>query len=234
MDPYHPTELLPALALGCLDADESPQVKAHLAGCSACQAELRTLQETTARLMAAVPPVAPPDAIKSRLLERVRRPQTYPWFARLLDRWPRLVPAAAVAAMMLVVVLGAANLLLLQRDQTAGNRLERLQLVRLQGTTTMPAASGVLLVDPDRRTGVLVVESLQVLDRSLQYQLWLIKDGRRTSGGTFSVSSRGSARHLVAASQALAGFDAFGVTIEPFGGSAGPTGAKVLGGKMVL
>ena len=144
------------------------------------------------------------------------------------------MPVTAVSAVALVVFLGAANLVLLQQSGAPQKLLATVQLVRLQATARMPAASGVILVDPGQDGGVLVVSALEELDRSLQYQLWLIKDGLRTSGGTFSVSAGGTARLPIASTRPLAAFDAFGITIEPYGGSAGPTGDKVLGGKVVL
>jgi len=233
MDRHHPTDLLPALALDCLDAEEAAAVRVHLDGCAACRAELQALEETSALLLHAVPPAEPPAALRERLLASLPRRRGYAWFDRLLAAWPRLVPAVAVAAVVLAITLGAANLILLQSRLSApGNPLEAVQLVRLQATPAMPAASGVLLVDPGQATGVLVVTALAALDPALQYQLWLVKDGRRTSGGTFSVAADGSARLTVSSPQPLAAYDAFGITIEPYGGSPGPTGAKVLGGRL--
>ena len=71
---------------------------------------------------------------------------------------------------------------------------------------------------------------MEPLDDAQQYQLWLIRDGERTSGGVFSVSQSGYTAMQVYSREPLASFDAFGITIEPYGGSPGPTGDKVLGG----
>jgi anti-sigma-K factor RskA len=195
---------------------------------------LRALRETGSLLVHAIPTAEPPGALRERLLAGLPRRRSYAWFEYLLQKWPRMVPAAAVAAVALAVTLGTANLVLLQQSGAPQERLATLHLVRLQPTARMPAASGVILVDPGQGGGLLVVDALAELDRSRQYQLWLIKDGRRTSGGIFSVSAGGSARLAIASTLPLAAFDAFGITIEPYGGSAGPTGDKVLGGKMVL
>jgi anti-sigma-K factor RskA len=77
-----------------------------------------------------------------------------------------------------------------------------------------------------------VVDSLPVLDVTHQYQLWLIKDGKRTSGGVFSVSQAGYGALAISSPQPLKEFAAFGITIEPAGGSPGPTGDKVMGGSL--
>lgn len=77
-----------------------------------------------------------------------------------------------------------------------------------------------------------MVDGLPKLDESQQYQLWLIKDGERTSGGVFSVTSSGYGWVYVRTPDPLASYQAAGITIEPAGGSPGPTGDKVLGGNL--
>jgi anti-sigma-K factor RskA len=48
----------------------------------------------------------------------------------------------------------------------------------------------------------------------------------------FSVDSKGYASIWVYSQAPLIQYQQFGITIEPTGGSLGPTGAKVLGGKL--
>jgi anti-sigma-K factor RskA len=132
----------------------------------------------------------------------------------------------------LILVLGASNLFLWGRlsalEQTEQSNFIS---VRFDGTQAAASATGLLVISPDGEYGTLVVDGLPYLDESQQYQLWLIDDGQRNDGGVFSVNEEGygfleveSARHLINYSQ-------FGITIEPAGGSLGPTGEKVLGGQ---
>lgn len=228
----HPTELLPAFSLGCLDPEEYVQVRQHLETCSECQEELKKFEQTCAELVYAVPSVEPPASLKSRLMTEVRPKRSFPWFDQLLNRWPRLVPSVSLAALILVGLLGIGNLI--QWQHTRSVDYAAIQLANLQGTDVMPQANGVLLVTKHAAKGVLIVSELQALDSSMQYQLWLIKDGQRSSGGVFSVSSSGEARLMVVSQAPIEAYDAFGITIEPFGGSPGPTGPKVLGGRMTL
>jgi len=79
---------------------------------------------------------------------------------------------------------------------------------------------------------MLMAQNLPDLDKDHQYQLWLIRDGQRTSGGVFSLSDANEGRLQVFAPGSLLFYDSFGVTIEPAGGSPDPTGEKVLGGKL--
>jgi anti-sigma-K factor RskA len=48
----------------------------------------------------------------------------------------------------------------------------------------------------------------------------------------FSVDEEGYANLSIKSEMPLSGYDRFGITIEPFGGSLGPTGDKVLGGDL--
>jgi len=106
-----------------------------------------------------------------------------------------------------------------------------MQIVTLLGTEIEPQASGLIVISRDGRHGTLVVDDLPALDETREYQLWLIRDGQRISGGVFSVSTDGYANQWIGAPEPLTAYSSFGVTIEPTGGSPGPTGEKVLGGE---
>jgi anti-sigma-K factor RskA len=105
-----------------------------------------------------------------------------------------------------------------------------MRVITLTGTASVPGASGLIVASMDGLHGTLVVDNLPVLDKNHAYQLWLIKDGQRTSGGVFSVGPDGYGALWVTAPKPLLDYPNFGVTIEPAGGSPGPTGEKVLGG----
>ncbi len=114
------------------------------------------------------------------------------------------------------------------RTQTSPDQL---QVIQLSGTEFVPAATGMIVVSVDGQHGALVVDRLPVLDEAHEYQLWLIRDGERDSGAVFSVDEDGYATKYVSSPEPLDGYTSFGITIEPAGGSPGPTGEKVLGGE---
>ncbi len=89
-----------------------------------------------------------------------------------------------------------------------------------------------MVISRDGEHGSLVVDGLPLLDESQQYQLWLIRDGVRTSGGVFSVYDEGYGLLKIDAPDPLISYQAAGITIEPAGGSPGPTGERVLGGDL--
>ena len=59
-------------ALGALDADERASFEQHLATCAQCAAEVRELQEVAGLLATAATPVAPPPALRDRILADAR------------------------------------------------------------------------------------------------------------------------------------------------------------------
>ena len=106
-----------------------------------------------------------------------------------------------------------------------------MQTIALAGTEVAPEAHGLIVVGSDGDEGAVVVEDLPPLDADQQYQLWLIdEDGQRTSGAVFSTDADGYAATMIISPVPLTNYTAFGVTIEPAGGSPGPTGQKVRGG----
>ena len=237
----HAIELLPAYALGSLDAEEATEVAAHLAVCPVCRSELASYQAVADRLALAVPDAVPPAALKQQLLGRLQTPHATPapearrpWWQALVGRIQSLSPAWGVATVTLLVVLVASNLVWWQQS----NRHEpavsanSMQVVAMAGTDAAPDAEGTLVISGDGEYGTLVVDGLPALDQAHQYQLWLIRGEQRTSGGVFSVNEEGYGALLISSEAPLSSYPSFGITIEPAGGSPGPTGDKVLGGSL--
>ena len=236
----HVMDLIPGYALDCLNEEEKQQVAEHLSQCSSCQKELDSYQRIVDQLQEAVPPAEPPPELKHKILLGVQLKRTpekadeaKPAWQRFWTRLQSGAPVWAYASFALVVILAASNIWMMQRV----NRLEttsqaEFRLVSLTGTDKAPNSTGLLVMGHDGNMGTLVVDSLPTLDETQQYQLWLIKDGQRTSGGVFSVSKDGYGALAISAPQPLKDFAAFGITIEPAGGSPGPTGDKVMGGKL--
>jgi anti-sigma-K factor RskA len=233
----HVTELLPAYALGSLDDEESTLVAQHLLGCSACCLELAQYETVVGQMALAVPDAAPPSRLKTRVMEQIQRPDREPaeatrrvWWRSVL-RSPLATPAWAAASLVLVALLITSNLWWWQATSRDGSLTTSggMRVIAMVGTDAAPASAGTLVADSDGEYGTLIVEGLPVLDQDHQYQLWLIRDGQRTSGGVFSVNPEGYGALMVSSPEPLSSYPAFGITIEPEGGSPEPTGDKVLG-----
>ena len=228
-------DLLPAYALNSLDAEEAEMVHQHLASCPQCQGELSAFEAVVDALPLAAPEIEPPAALKGQLMRQIQaaphgktavasQPAPSPWqrfTAAWADFWagPRWQP---VAVLVILVALIAGFLIWRQLNPPTSQYV-------LTPTEAAPGAQGVIEVVGNGREAILSVTGLPELDPARQYQLWLIKDGQRTSGGVFSVEADGSQNITINAPQPLADYAAFGITIEPAGGSPGPTGERVLG-----
>lgn len=107
MSVEHVEDLIDLEALGALDAEESAFVRAHVADCAACRAQLVEAEDTATRLALAAPMHRAPAALRDRVLAAVSaRPQVVPIAAaptalmRFNRRW------GAMAAMLLLVPVG--------------------------------------------------------------------------------------------------------------------------------
>lgn len=252
VDSVHVLDSLPAYALDCLAEGELQAVEAHLAGCARCREELQAYREVAGQIAFAVPGVEPPARLKAELMQRLETsdeagkvslnaPAAFApavearpgWWQRWVEAFSLRSPGWALAGLALVLVLGISNLLLWQqvRDLRA-TQAETLRTVALSGTQFAPGATGLIVISKDGQHGTMVVDELPALDPGHAYQLWLINDGRRTSGGVFSVDEYGYQAVWISSPQPLDSYTSYGVTIEPAGGSPGPTGDKVLGGDL--
>jgi anti-sigma-K factor RskA len=235
MDHQAIIDLIPAYALNSLDAEEAETVSRHLASCADCQAELAAFEAVVDVLPLAAPEIEPSPAL--RLMGRIQampRSQTAglaestgpsPWqqFTTALSDFlagPRWRPAAV----LVIIVLLIGGFFIWQQLNPPPTQFV------LTATEVAPDAHGVIeVVGRNGRQATLTVTGLPELDPANQYQLWLIRDGQRTSGGVFSVNGDGSQTVTINAPQPVPDYAAFGITIEPAGGSPGPTGERVLG-----
>lgn len=218
-----------AYCLQQMTADEARAYQAHLDTCLACRLKYQEVLETLDLLPLAVPQTAPPPDLKRRIMKQVAaEAKTTP--ARK-GRWSLPVWAAAA---VIALALGSYSLLQIQALQ---QRLEGFKqaapverTVQLQGTDKAPNASGRVVVA--REGGgtriALQAQGLPSLQAGEAYQLWLIKDGKRRSGGLFVVDATG-AGGVATWLPDTAEFDGLGITREPDVLGQQPRGPKVMG-----
>lgn len=236
----HPIDLLAAYALGILDEDEARQVRQHLQICHACQVELRSYQDVVEVLPLAAVETAPPPSLKEKIMRQARetrptpQPKTTPgWWEKLKESLTWKAPAWGMVSLALIVLLGMSNILLWQRlSRVEKDHPGALATIPLTSGEFAPGATGLLVISSDGEHGTLVVDGLPALDETHQYQLWLIRNGTRISGGVFSTDLEGYGSLWITAPEPLVSYQAVGITIEPAGGSPGPTGERVLSGEL--
>jgi anti-sigma-K factor RskA len=238
-DQTHVLDLLPAYALGSLEAEELRLVEEHLSSCWICRNESSAFQTIADQLTFAVPAAAPSPDLRDRLVHRVQsaRPavrETAPTPPRARPWLDRLLPAWGLASLFLILVLVGSSLILWQRV----DRLEfatspgGMRAIPLSPPDSASNATGFVLISADGDDGALVVDGLPPLGEDQQYQVWLLRDGQRTSGAVFSTDEKYYGGTRIRAPRPLTDYSAVGITIEPTGGSEYPTGAQVLAGSL--
>jgi anti-sigma-K factor RskA len=237
---------LAAYALGALDADDISALESHLAECQDCQSELADYQSVASGLLQSIPPQTPPPRLRHELIARLPSHQPRPSkpFANIFGRFPIGQVASGVAMLMLLGlnIFSSLQIRDLRQEQTAlAERISQDQtaiaMLAYPSTRALPVhadvenLTGSMLVDKDKSTAVLVLWNLPQVEAGQTYQVWLIdSEGGRTSGGLFRpVDDWGYTTATIWSPHPLEQYVGVGVTVEPEGGSEGPTGSRVLG-----
>lgn len=92
--------------------------------------------------------------------------------------------------------------------------------------------SGAIVWSSEKQMAMLSVANLPDTTADQEYQLWFMAGDEEVSMGTFRVQPDGMGLMIFELDHAIEQFDAFGVTLEPTGGSQTPTTALLLMGKM--
>lgn len=241
-----------AYALGALERHEARQLDEHLALCRTCRETLASDLSAAAALAFAPPLVRPPAHLRARILAAARgeAADRRSWWSRLLPRPVGLAAAAAFATLAFAVSLSwgitlQSRLDSLSRptpaalasapsgvDEYGAWSAARAQMRRLAGSPVAPEARGWIYLDLSTDEALLVAYRMPPLEPTKSYQLWLIADGQRSSGGVFNVDEEGYGWLKVRSPRPLASYQRVGITVEPRVGSDGPTGQRVLGGDL--
>jgi anti-sigma-K factor RskA len=238
-------ENIPAYALDALDAEDVAALELHLKTCVSCQAELNEYRSVTTGLLQSAPPRMPSPALRHRMTSRLPSHQT-PTRNLLIDFFSQL-SLRQVATFTFIVILLASNyyassqIRALKLQQTVlAEQLQREQaavaMLAHPGTQTITVhadvenLTGSMLVDKNRNTAVLFLWQLPKLESNQTYQAWLIDaNGKRISGGLFtSLAGQEYTTVTIQSPVSMNNFVGVGVTVEPQGGSEGPTGPRVL------
>ena len=105
----------------------------------------------------------------------------------------------------------------------------------LRGTEHLPDAWGMVACCADTGddlAALIAVLNLDKLSQDETYQVWVITKYQKLSVGLLDVDSTGYAQAVIIPGVPFSQIEAIGITVEPAGGSHGPTGASVLAGDM--
>jgi anti-sigma-K factor RskA len=219
-----------AYALGALEPAEATELEAHLEGCGPCRAYLAELGPAVDLLPASVPPLAPPPALRERLVgsvraeaERIRAAEGAEASApgRRWRTWRGIAarPATAMAAGAVLVAGAAAGWLL--HDSGGADH----SVVDAHATAAAPPGSVSASLDRVDGAATLQVRRMPAIPRDDVYEVWALEGSDVRPKSTFVLRQDGSASaavpHLGEATAVL-------VTREPRGGSDQPTSAPLL------
>ena len=136
-----------------------------------------------------------------------------------------------MASLFLVISLFAVNFLQWRHSRATISQLSApMTIFKIRGTEIAPHADGTFVIGQNSLHGVLVVSDLPSIPSNQQFQLWLIRNGDETSGGTFSTTPLGYGVMQVSSLRPLPEYQSASVTIEPIGGSPSPTGSELMSG----
>jgi hypothetical protein len=216
-----------------------------LASCSACRTALDGVEAVTGALGTAVVPVAPPPALRARLLDEAARPSAVtaaPAQTRPSPRWNGLPTdpivlsrwAAAgygLVATLLVVGLVAAGLLLRQtrdeRDLARQGQSELIEYLGSGGTVTPLAAAGAsalpfagagsVVLAANQSRGLILVDGFRPSDEDHIYRVWVARAGERTRIDEIRVTSDGCGWLIFESPEPLTTYDTIGITLAATG-----------------
>lgn len=236
-----------AYALDALDGAEAGAFERHMAECGVCAQEVRELRETAARLALGVA-LVPPPAMRERVMAAVAGVRQLPPLVPEADVVPlrgrrrgrgRLSYLAAAACLVIAVGAGGWAVNAQREAERDRARLESVRqetamlvdLMSAPDTTmrTAPVSGGgeaTVVTSRGLNRAAFLYRDLPELPDSQVYQLWYDEDGSMKSAGLVDAPEGGSGAMLLAGGPR--GTDGVGVTVEPAGGSAEPSGAPVM------
>jgi anti-sigma factor RsiW len=230
----HPTEDLPAYALGALDKDEREVITLHVETCATCAHDLAQFEDALfeAAAVGAVN-VDPPSDLRTRMVLRhrgARVPSATSWGDRVIEFIRTPVPAAVPIALgiLLVVAFGVVGASRQQADTYAralGGVADG-RVVALAPTGVNPDARAAVVI-PTQGSPYLIVR-LPAPPAGKAWEAWILRSG---ASGPVAVpagtAERGDVFTLSLGAPLGAG-DGVAITLEPASGSAQPTTQPVL------
>ena len=242
-------DLLGAFALGAVDAEEAATVRAHLATCAECQAEMAELWLAADSLPGMIEPMEPSPALRDRIAAAVmaeaaaplpappapsaaRAPEPLPAITHALpvpelvrrpaSFWSRATPWAAAAAILLLLSAGLLVWNLRLREQIATAPVA--ETIALAPTDAAPEARGEVTYLAQDDLFILDVRDLPPLEANQVYEVWLIgDDGVPAPAGVFDQPTD---QHAIVADRDR--YDTLAITAEP-----GPLGTDAPTGEIV-
>jgi len=217
--------------LDAISEAEREEFERHLQNCPTCDAEVRGLRETAARLALACA-VTPPARMEQQVLAATYRTRQLPPLpagrprrerrvhaVRVLHLPRRVAVLAAAASVAAAVALGITQLSaqhqLDHARDTAIARVVTAPDARVEAVRTSAGGNVTVVTSAALREAVVSTSGMASLPSSRVYQVWVMSPSGARSAGLMHGSS-------LLASSVRPG-DRIGITVEPAGGTSKPT-----------
>jgi hypothetical protein len=229
-------------ALDALPDPERAEFERHLQHCPSCDAEVRSLRETAARLAMAralTPPpgmeqrvlaaayrtrqLPPPPGDRLRAAREHRRAQVARRFAgrpgRITRRAAAFAAAASVAAAVVLGITQVSTQHQLKSTRASGVAITQVVTApdaRIETTRTRAGGSVTVVTSAALREAVVTATGMGSPPAGRVYQVWVMSPSGARSAGLMA-----GAGTLLAS--AVGPGDRIGITVEPAGGTSRPT-----------
>ncbi len=227
--------LIAPYVLGAVSTEEERTVRSHIMSCEECMREAESFSGAASALALAVEEAPVPAGFADAIVAKVQSerpavaqaPARADWFFR----WRKVFAGVAAASVVGMIVLASA--FVAQRQQVQQYASAVPPLVHGDGMRLAGTGGAVARMVPTADGATLFATGLDEAPDRHTYQLWLmeceepevIETCTPTSAGTFDVSG-GIA--VLETGASLEGYDRAAVTVEPDGGSEGPTTLPVI------
>ena len=171
-------EMLPALALSALDAEDAVAVNQHLSECAECRSELADWESTAAALSLSVNPAEPSAQVRARIMNAVRsEPRSQEPPSRVVpfpqtrrEFWRSFGTVGAVAAAVLCLVLIIWIIVLWQQNRALRREMDFLaRELRSTQEEAVSSSEFVSILSAPGAKVALLKGSEQAQDASAQF-----------------------------------------------------------------
>ncbi|MDM5214169.1 anti-sigma factor [Peribacillus sp. NJ4] len=225
---------------GELGEKEKKAFAEHLIQCSECTKEYEQMTEAWNSLKWDFEEMEPSSSLKSEVMNFVFEPNDQVpvrkeknWSSFFFRQFTPVTSGLLLATLVLAFVLLYSNIQLKKELAAINLPMEvktSLSLQPADKTAVKMNTDGeayILQQGEDRRL-IVQIQNLPSLKESEVYQVWLLKDGKRTNAGTFKPDETGTGS-LTYKLSINDQFNKIGITREPDSNSTKPRGEKIVG-----
>lgn len=215
----------------------------HLQTCTKCNTDYQQLSDVWSFLPHDIEEKQVPESLKSEVLDFVynhdqKNEQILASFN--LKEWGRIFKrqftplTTSLVLIMLVLVVGLGTVTIQLSNNQENEISQPIEVLYSQNlkaadpNATETNGNATIVKQGSKKKLVVQVNNLPPLEGSNVYQVWLLKDGKRTNAGIFKPAEQGSGILTYQLSKNQS-FDGIGITMEPDENSILPKGKKIVG-----